>query len=117
MNRCELWGPRRGEAGWSWEVRNLRSAIVQMDEKPPVDESRSARPSPLSPGPEEDTPPSPLTPEARALVEKAAQGGVPMYPTANLVRIAEENGISVSPEMTPNQVIDELRRRGRPGEA
>ena len=95
----------------------MRSAIVQMDDKPPVDESRSAPPSPLSPAPEEDTPPSPLTPEARALVEKAAQGGVPLYTTANLARIAEENGVAVSPEMTPNQIIDALRRRGQPGDA
>jgi hypothetical protein len=83
----------------------MPTPILQMDDKPP-----------LSPAPEDDTPPSPLTTEARLLVEKAAQGGVPMYATANLVRIAEENGISVSPETTPNQIIDELRRRGRPGE-
>jgi hypothetical protein len=63
-----------------------------------------------SPG-DAETPVPSLTPEARALVEKADQGGVPLYTTANLTRIAEENGISVSPEMTPNQVIDELRRR------
>jgi hypothetical protein len=58
-----------------------------------------------------------LTPEARALVEKATQGGVPLYTTANLARLAEENGVAVSAEMTPNHIIDELRRRGGPGEA
>ena len=104
-------------AGRSWAVRNVPTAILQMDEKPPVDESPGARQYPLPGTPQDDTTRSPLTPEARALVEKAARGGVPLYTTANLVRIAEENGISVSPDMTPNQVIDELRRRGRPGDA
>jgi len=71
---------------------------------------RSLSPSPAGPGG------SALTPEAQALVDKAAQGGVPLYMTANLARIAEENGVAVSAEMTPNQIIDELRRRGRPGD-
>jgi len=54
---------------------------------------------------------SSLTLEARAVLEKADQGGVPMYTTASLARIAEENGISVSPDMTPNEIIDELRQQ------
>ena len=93
-------------------------AIVRMDDKPRVDDSQVAPPSPQSPAaPDHDTSLSPLTAEARALVEKATQDGVPMYTTTHLARIAEENGVSVSPEMTPNQVIDELRRRGGPGDA
>jgi hypothetical protein len=89
-----------------------------MDEQPALDESLGGRQTPASPATwDDDTPLSPLTREARALVEKAAQGGVPMYTTANLVRIAEENGVAVSPEMTPNHIIDALRRRGRPGDA
>lgn len=75
--------------------------VVQMDEQSP--------PPPVAG--HDDTPALPLTREARVLLEKASQGGVPMYTTANLARIAEENGISVSPDMTPNQVIEALRRR------
>ena len=51
-----------------------------------------------------------LTPEAEDLLSKADSGGVPAFMTANLIRIAEENGLSVSPNMTPNQLIAELRR-------
>ena len=93
-------------------------AIMRMDDTPRVDDAQVAPQSPQSPPtPDQDTSLSLLTPEARALVEKAAQGGVPLYTTTHLARIAEENGVSVSPEMTPNQVIDALRRRGRPGDA
>ena len=55
-------------------------------------------------------PESSLTPEAEELLSKADSGGVPAFMTANLARIAEENGLSVSPNMTPNQLIAELRR-------
>jgi hypothetical protein len=83
-----------------------------------VDDARVAPPSAQSPAaPHQSSSLSPLTAEARALVEKATQGGVPLYTTTNLARIAEENGVSVSPEMTPNQIIDELRRRATPGDA
>ena len=100
------------------KVHTLPRAIVQMDQQTPMDESLGGRQAPPSPAARDDgTPLSRLTPEARALVEKASQGGVPMYTTANLARIAEENGVSVSPEMTPNQLIDELRRRSSPGDA
>jgi hypothetical protein len=89
-----------------------------MDEQTPVDESLGGRQSPPSPAAQDDASPvSHLTPEARALVEQAMQGGVPLYTTANLARIAEENGVSVSAEMTPNHIIDALRRRSRPGDA
>ena len=53
----------------------------------------------------------PLTAEAEDVLATADRGGVPMFTSANLARIALENGVDVSPEMTPNDIIDALRRR------
>jgi len=52
-----------------------------------------------------------LTREARALLRQADQGGVPMFVSQNLRRIAQENGVDVSEDMTPNTVVDALRAR------
>jgi hypothetical protein len=84
----------------------------------------SAAPVPTEPAlpPQETTPagipvsqanaPAPsLTPEAQALLEKVEGGGVPMYTTGNLTRIANENGVSTSPDMGPNQIIEALRQK------
>ena len=54
---------------------------------------------------------SPLTAEAEDVLATADRGGVPMFTSANLARIALENGVGVSPEMTPNDIMDALRRR------
>lgn len=54
---------------------------------------------------------SSLAAEAKDLLAKVQEGGVPAYMTDNLARIARENGVEVQPEMTPNQVIDALRER------
>ena len=54
---------------------------------------------------------SPLTAEAEDVLATADRGGVPMFTSANLARIALENGVEVSPEMTPNDIMDALRRR------
>jgi hypothetical protein len=57
-------------------------------------------------------PPSPranLTPEAEEVLARADAGGVPLYTTPNLSRIAAENGVNVSAETTPNEIIDALR--------
>ena len=53
----------------------------------------------------------PLTPEALNLLAQVDAGGVPGFMTSNLRRIAAENGVSVSPETTPNEVIEALRRK------
>jgi hypothetical protein len=53
----------------------------------------------------------PLTAEAEDVLASADRGGVPMFTSANLARIALENGVDVSPDMTPNDIIDALRRR------
>lgn len=50
-----------------------------------------------------------LTAEARALLAQADAGGVPAFITQNLRRIAVENGVTVSPDMTPNAILDALR--------
>jgi hypothetical protein len=52
-----------------------------------------------------------LTREARALLREAEAGGVPMFVSQNLRRIAEENGVELSDEMTPNEVLEALRAR------
>ena len=57
---------------------------------------------------------TPLTPEALQVISAADQGGTPMFTSANLARIAKENGVDVSSDMTPNDIIAELRRRQRP---
>ena len=75
----------------------MKPALVQADAQQP------------------ETPPAErptLTSEARALLDKVDDGGVPAHMTGNLERIAKEHGVSVSPDMTPNQVIEELRQRG-----
>ena len=56
----------------------------------------------------------PLTAEALQVIAAADQGGTPMFTSANLARIAQENGVDVSSDMTPNDIIAELRRRQGP---
>jgi len=56
----------------------------------------------------------PLTAEALQVIAAADQGGTPLFTSANLARIAKENGVDVSSDMTPNDIIAELRRRQRP---
>jgi hypothetical protein len=52
-----------------------------------------------------------LTPEALDLLNRADDGGVPMFTSQNLRRIASENGINVSDDITPNAILEELRAR------
>ncbi len=51
-----------------------------------------------------------LSAEARALLAKIDEGGIPLAVTENLERIARENGIEVSWEMTPNEIVRRLRK-------
>ena len=55
--------------------------------------------------------PSNLTPEAESLLQSVADGGVPAMMTNNLKRIAEANGIVVTPQDTPNSVIEKLQAK------
>lgn len=53
----------------------------------------------------------PLTREARALLAQAEGGGVPAFISQNLRRIAEQNGVEITEDMTPNAIVDALRAR------
>jgi len=57
----------------------------------------------------------PLTAEALQVIAAADHGGTPMYTSANLARIAQENGVEVSSDKTPSDIVAELRRRQQPG--
>jgi hypothetical protein len=50
-----------------------------------------------------------LSSEARALLAKVDEGGIPFIITRNLERIANEHGIEVTDSMTPNELIGRLR--------
>jgi hypothetical protein len=52
-----------------------------------------------------------VTREARALLRQADDGGVPMFVSQNLRRIAEANGVDVTEDMTPNAIVEALRAR------
>ena len=51
-----------------------------------------------------------LSAEARSLLTKIDEGGIPLLVTENLERIAKEHGIEVSREMTPDEIVRRLRR-------
>jgi hypothetical protein len=51
-----------------------------------------------------------LSAEARELLAKIDEGGIPLMMTQSLERIARAHGIEVSREMTPNDIIRRLRR-------
>jgi len=59
-------------------------------------------------------PVGPITQEATDLLSKVDAGGVPMSVTANLERIANENGITVTGADTPNTIISQLRQKLTP---
>ena len=51
-----------------------------------------------------------LSAEARELLAKIDEGGIPVLVTQNLERIAKENGIEISNKMTPDDIIRRLRK-------
>lgn len=55
---------------------------------------------------------TPLTQEAKDLLEKMNDSNsAPAFMTSNLKKIAQENGIQVTGDMSPNQVIEVLRQK------
>jgi len=54
---------------------------------------------------------APLTQDAQDLLAKIAAGGIPMYVNSNLENIARENGIEVTPQMQPEEVINRLKAK------
>ena len=53
-----------------------------------------------------------LTPEAMDLLAKVDAGGVPGFMSKNLRKIAAENGVATTSNMTPKDVVNALRARG-----
>jgi hypothetical protein len=51
-----------------------------------------------------------LTEAAITLLEKVDSGGIPMYVSDGLTRIAAENGVTVAGSDTPGKVIEALRK-------
>jgi hypothetical protein len=51
-----------------------------------------------------------LSREARELLAKIDEGGIPLMITENLERIAKENGIEVGNNMTAEDIIRRLRK-------
>lgn len=51
-----------------------------------------------------------LSAEARELLRKIDEGGIPLVVTDNLERMARAHGIEVSREMTPNDIVRRLRK-------
>lgn len=56
-----------------------------------------------------------ITREAEDLLASVDEGGVPGFMTNNLRRIAQENGITVSPSDTPDSVIEAIRAKKEAG--
>jgi hypothetical protein len=80
----------------------------------PVDEFLAELEARMASATQADGARPPLTAEALQVIAAADQGGTPMFTSANLARIAKENGVEVSADMTPNDIIAELRRRQQP---
>jgi len=55
--------------------------------------------------------PSTLTQDAQDLIRSVEAGGVPAMMTNNLRRIAKENGIELTPQTTPNDIIAALQTK------
>lgn len=55
--------------------------------------------------------PQAITPEAQKMLADVDAGGVPTIVTGQMEQIAKANGINVTPDMTPQAVIDALRAK------
>jgi len=84
-------------------VSRIAEKIDEMTQR------QADQPPPL-PG-EQTAAPSSLTPEADALLRSVDDGGVPGFISRNLERIANENGVEVTKQMTPTDVINALRAK------
>jgi hypothetical protein len=63
--------------------------------------------APATPAPDRDYPN--LTREAGDLLRSVDAGGIPAFVTANLLRIARDNGVAPPPHWTPNEIVAALR--------
>jgi predicted RNase H-like nuclease (RuvC/YqgF family) len=56
-----------------------------------------------------------LSMEALQLLRSVEQGGVPAFVSERLQKIAEQHGIEVTSETTPNEIVEALRALQRTG--
>lgn len=112
-------GSGRGEPATALRLDRRRRHASRCHERPnplactPVDEFLAELEARMASATRADGVHPPLTAEALQVIAAADQGGTPMFTSANLARIAKENGVDVSSDMTPNDIIAELRRRQR----
>lgn len=81
---------------------------------PPIHPVEGVQPTERPAGPPVQPQSGGLTEEAKTLLARVDAGGVPGTVTRNLERIARENGVEVTGQMTPNDVIDALRAKQAP---
>lgn len=54
-----------------------------------------------------------VTESACELLRAVDSGGVPAFVTANLRQIAQDNGVDLTDEWTPNEIVDAVRNKAR----
>lgn len=54
-----------------------------------------------------------VTPAAAALLRAVDAGGVPAFVTGSLRQIASDNGVMVSEQSTPNEIVEALRSKAQ----
>jgi hypothetical protein len=54
-----------------------------------------------------------VTESACELLRAVDSGGVPAFVTGNLKQIAQDNGVELSGEWTPNEIVDAIRSKAR----
>ncbi len=87
------------------QIELLIDALTDEEQSPGSQQPTGAPPTTEAPRG------SSITAEAQELLNRVDDGGVPAFPTGNLKRIAEENGVSVSSAMTPNEIIEQIRQQ------
>lgn len=54
-----------------------------------------------------------VTQAACELLRAVDSGGVPAFVTGNLKQIAQDNGVALSDESTPNEIVEAIRSKAR----
>ena len=54
-----------------------------------------------------------VTSAAAALLRTVDAGGVPAFVTSNIKQIASDNGVAVSEQSTPNEIVDAIRSKAQ----
>ena len=54
-----------------------------------------------------------VTESACELLQAVDSGGVPAFVTANLRQIAQDNGVELTDDWTPNEIVDAVRSKAR----